>query len=429
MEIPPAEIAYQEAHINDSQQKSVYAGVGIVTGLAVIFVVARIATRLRTKVPLKWDDHLIVIALVGNIISCVAVIKEAQHGLGKHLLSVTSFEDQTAIQYWVYVAEILFAITITLVQLSFCFFYSRIFTLVSRKFTIALYTCGGLAIVVGLVNLFPTIFQCSPVAFAYDKSIPGGKCIQQRIMFVVEDVLLLVVDLFVVALPLPMIWGLQMPRAEKVAISGMFLLGGFVAVVNLIRLPKLIYINIDDLTWENTGAAVWTQAETCLGIVAACLPCLRPILRALLQPFNIHTPSWFSKLSLGRSSHNKRSGGGATGASNTSAGYEMHHNSRPLKFGDKVSMSAVSANTNSTSQNRDLDGEGEEYGDKDGSGLRGANGGHGHGHGHVNPNDEWTSQPASMFTNGRGGLRAKSEGLDESEMADLEKGLDGRRVR
>ena len=92
-------------------------------------------------------------------------------------------------------------------------------------------------------------------------------------------------------------------------------------------------------------------------------------------------------------------------------------------------MSAVSANTNSTSQNRDLDGEGEEYGDKDGSGLRGANGGHGHGHGHVNPNDEWTSQPASMFTNGRGGLRAKSEGLDESEMADLEKGLDGRRVR
>ena len=66
MEIPPAEIAYQEAHINDSQQKSVYAGVGIVTGLAVIFVVARIATRLRTKVPLKWDDHLIVIALVSR---------------------------------------------------------------------------------------------------------------------------------------------------------------------------------------------------------------------------------------------------------------------------------------------------------------------------------------------------------------------------
>ena len=186
---------------------------------------------------------------------------------------MTSFEDQTAIQYvrfhsidqlidrpsipkiqsfddkahlltyilvqWVYVAEILFAITITLVQLSFCFFYSRIFTLVSRKFTIALYTCGGLAIVVGLVNLFPTIFQCSPVAFAYDKSIPGGKCIQQRIMFVVEDVLLLVVDLFVVALPLPMIWGLQMPRAEKVAISGMFLLGGLYVYVFVKFPPRL----------------------------------------------------------------------------------------------------------------------------------------------------------------------------------------------
>ena len=68
-------------------------------------------------------------------------------------------------------------------------------------------------------------------------------------------------------------------------------------MVNLIRLPKLIYVSQDDLTCvystypfrsenltdriqpdSDVGAAIWSQAEVCLGIVAACLPCLRPLM-------------------------------------------------------------------------------------------------------------------------------------------------------
>lgn len=45
-------------------------------------------------------------------------------------------------------------------------------------------------------------------------------------MWIVQDILLLVVDIFVVALPLPLIWGLKITRAEKVGVSAMFLLGG-----------------------------------------------------------------------------------------------------------------------------------------------------------------------------------------------------------
>lgn len=116
-------------------------------------------------------------------------------------------------------------------------------------------------------QVIPTIFQCSPIAYSWNKTVVGGHCINVHVMWIVQDILFLVLDLYVVVLPLPMIWKLQVTRPEKIAISGMFLLGSLcvqnyprgkgprltgssIAVVNLIRLPQLIYVGPDDLTCE-----------------------------------------------------------------------------------------------------------------------------------------------------------------------------------
>lgn len=74
-------------------------------------------------------------------------------------------------------------------------------------------------------QVFPTIFQCSPIAYSWNKTIVGGYCINVHVMWIVQDILFLVLDIYVVVLPLPMIWNLQITRPEKIAISGMFLLG------------------------------------------------------------------------------------------------------------------------------------------------------------------------------------------------------------
>ena len=114
-------------------------------------------------------------------------------------------------------------------------------------------------------QVFPTIFQCSPIAYSWNKAIVGGHCINVHVMWIVQDIFFLVLDIYVVVLPMPMIWNLQITRPEKIAISGVFLLGSLyvqrspyrrgprltgnsIAVVNLIRLPKLIYVSPEDLT-------------------------------------------------------------------------------------------------------------------------------------------------------------------------------------
>jgi len=47
-----------------------------------------------------------------------------------------------------------------------------------------------------------------------------------HIMWIVQDILLLVVDVLVVALAIPLIWHLQITKAEKIGVSAMFLLDG-----------------------------------------------------------------------------------------------------------------------------------------------------------------------------------------------------------
>ena len=107
----------------------------------------------------------------------------------------------------------------------------------------------------------------------------GGHCIDVHVMWIVQDVFFLVLDIYVVVLPLPMIWNLQITRPEKIAISGVFLLGSLyvqhspcrseseltghsIAIVNLIRLPKLIYVSPDDLTCTCSTFFPWRKDMT-----------------------------------------------------------------------------------------------------------------------------------------------------------------------
>lgn len=87
---------------------------------------------------------------------------------------------------------------------------------------------ASLAIVIGLfvAVLFVDIFQCHPVAYVYDFSIEGGKCIDQGVFYVSTAALNLFTDLMVLSIPIIITWGLQMPLRRKIAVCFILCLGG-----------------------------------------------------------------------------------------------------------------------------------------------------------------------------------------------------------
>ncbi|KAI4237308.1 MAG: hypothetical protein LQ352_007948 [Teloschistes flavicans] len=91
----------------------------------------------------------------------------------------------------------------------------------------------------------------------------------------------LVTDFFVVLMPIPILWGLQLPPARRYGLVAVFLLAGLVI--------SLTDLNEADITWTHIGPGLWSAAEAQVLVFCANLPLMGPIvqrLRDLFHPTN-----------------------------------------------------------------------------------------------------------------------------------------------
>ena len=90
-------------------------------------------------------------------------------------------------------------------------------------------------------------------------------------------------DLFVLATSVPSVWRLQMPRTQKIVLTVIFLLGLMSTASAAVRVAFLILEEYEtrpgfrDVIGVGTLTLGWGQVEAGVGIVAACLPTLRPL--------------------------------------------------------------------------------------------------------------------------------------------------------
>lgn len=80
-----------------------------------------------------------------------------------------------------------------------------------------------------------TIFECIPIAAFWDRAIQNAKCMDLARVTLASGVLNLLTDVLILCLPIPMVWGLNTTKAQKVTLTGIFLLG----VLCVPRLPPL----------------------------------------------------------------------------------------------------------------------------------------------------------------------------------------------
>lgn len=103
------------------------------------------------------------------------------------------------------------------------FFYISIFSM--RNLRTAVIGVISLTIALIVAVIFESFLLCRPFAFTWDKTIPGGVCGSTTHAYLAIAIVNLVIDLAVVALPMPILWSLQMPIGKKMAISAILCLG------------------------------------------------------------------------------------------------------------------------------------------------------------------------------------------------------------
>ncbi|KAK6073397.1 integral membrane protein [Seiridium cupressi] len=130
---------------------------------------------------------------------------------------------------------------------------------------------------------------CTPIAYYYDKTIQGGSCRNQVVSVFINAGLALLGDILVLALPMPMIYGLKVNRAKKTALAVLIadnpvltnisVYSGCVASV--IRIVELLKFTPTDASYTQVYASTWTTLEMGVAAVSGNLPTLGPLVKII----------------------------------------------------------------------------------------------------------------------------------------------------
>lgn len=146
-------------------------------------------------------------------------------GTGYHI-AAAEMKDPAVIIHWaksVYAIGVLYATAVTTPKISILALYLRVFTKQGVRLTC--YVLIGIIVVNCFAFSFVAIFQCSPIAFVWNKSIPGGKCFNIQALYQASSAPNIATDLVIMVLPIPAIWQLQAPKIRKIGLVLIFLTG------------------------------------------------------------------------------------------------------------------------------------------------------------------------------------------------------------
>lgn len=134
---------------------------------------------------------------------------------------------------------------------------------------------------------FLFVFQCQPSNYFWTQFTGGkGACMDPQIIVSATygySVIVCLTDWIMAIMPFVLVWSLQMTRKSKLLVGGILAMGAIASTATIIRIPYLHTLsNKQDFLYATTDVAIWSGVETGLGITAACLATLRPLLRDCL---------------------------------------------------------------------------------------------------------------------------------------------------
>ncbi|KAI1366368.1 hypothetical protein F5Y08DRAFT_136854 [Xylaria arbuscula] len=260
------------------------------TPLALLALGLRLWSRRLQGMALAFNDYIVIVAtLIATATVSICLADVFIGAIGVHSAELVATKPHVLSLYIIFTipGEILWAAANTCVKFSILSLYTIIFP--GRTFHRICYAMMGISTAYFISVLFEAFILCKPVQYNWDKTIPGGQCHNQNLAYLIAGITNLVIDAFIVALPLPKLYGLQIPLAKRVAIAAMFGLSALICVLSLLRILSVEAWDLTDPTYTGTGITAYSILEPTLGVVNACLPTLRPALGMLFKngPFSL----------------------------------------------------------------------------------------------------------------------------------------------
>ncbi|MCJ1283943.1 hypothetical protein MMC26_003274 [Xylographa opegraphella] len=255
--------------------------------LAIISCALRWWARYVKDLEIKTDDILIFVSLFLFItgVSIPILILCVHANLGNHIQLEPNGEPLPP-SYLFKVCQLVLEVVgyapIALTKCSICFFYKRLFR--GPIFSVVNWATIGLCVAWMFAFCLAIVFNCVPVGLSLtEPTNPAVHCINQLDLFYAGAASDVIIDILVLAIPMPIVWKLNMATHLKVGLIGVFLLGGLTFAASIARLVVFTQAGAqqnsgsDDYTYYLGPPIYWTALESALVIIGACLPTLRPL--------------------------------------------------------------------------------------------------------------------------------------------------------
>ncbi|ODO00090.1 hypothetical protein I350_06715 [Cryptococcus amylolentus CBS 6273] len=272
----------------------------VVTLVFSVFATAFIGMRMLSK---GWivkrytlDDWFAVAAWVFSMGVSVSVMIGAQAGLGK-MDSVLSDYQSESQKKAIYAFTIFYNLALSTTKTAILILYVR---MAAAHFFLRWASIATMAVVnmAGTALVLVMIFRCHPVSAAYTD---GGTCMNLISIFLSSSPVNILTDFAILLLPLPILTRLRMEFRQKVVLVATFIVGGFVTVVDVVRVVYLQNALKDEFASGNSNALsttsgessknygyhisyslLWSSIEVSVGLMCCCVLVLKPLVLRIL---------------------------------------------------------------------------------------------------------------------------------------------------
>ncbi|KAJ5975644.1 hypothetical protein N7481_009351 [Penicillium waksmanii] len=258
--------------------------VGICLAFAVLtFIVLslRLFARVYVLGRMGFDDYLIIGACLLSWAFIAVTIVAVENGLGQHAKYVDP-NNMITYGFAVWLSSMFYLATLGFIKTSVLWFYTR---LGDRTLTRASWAMVGVIAAQAGSFVLVAAFQCQTISKAWTGTGPG-KCVNINVFYLANAALNIFTDLLTYTLPIRVIFKLQMPRKQKIALALILCLGLFACVSSIIRITYIpAMLTSPDATYAISGAMYWSVIETNVGIFAASIPSFKAIASRFLPRF------------------------------------------------------------------------------------------------------------------------------------------------
>ncbi|RHZ72991.1 hypothetical protein CDV55_108920 [Aspergillus turcosus] len=222
--------------------------------ISTVLVWMRMYSKLLiTKAP-GWEDFCCVLAWLGLVAYVVITFQADKYGNGIHIWEVDE-SDLREYSKWANTSQIVYGPLIFITKLSVLLLYLRVFAPSFRSKTFfCIHALIWLNLGFYFADTIVKIFECSPRAKIWDKSLKGH-CININIPFIVTSSINVASDFLILVLPIVSVWRLQMRNSKKWGTSAIFAAGIFIMRLVVSVQNK----TVTDKTYDWFPEFLWTH--------------------------------------------------------------------------------------------------------------------------------------------------------------------------